>query len=106
MPSDRRARHEGEGKSPDTLPEHQIVGTADNTGDRTPTDWLTTGEAYQEAVRRGLTLEETTFRNIVGAWRRSKPRKIPKQLEWLGLQEDFDSCPNPKAKTNRWLKFQ
>lgn len=109
-PSLPRARDEVHAEnSQDT----SIVETADNKGDRLdrPTDrpsdgWLTTGEAYHVAQSRGLTLEETTFRNLIGKWRNSKPRQMPRQLEGLGIQEDFDSCPNARAKTNRWLRFE
>lgn len=68
--------------------------------------WLTTGEAYGEAKRRGLTSSAGTFRR----WLREaiETEQLPSALQSLDLQADWASRKqgNPKDNSLRWLRFQ
>ncbi len=68
--------------------------------------WLTTGEAYEEAKRRGLTQSLGTFRR----WLRdgSEKEQLPTALQSLGLEADWISRKQGNSKDNslRWLRFQ
>lgn len=62
--------------------------------------WLTTGEAYQEALKRGWEGSRNTFR------RRLEGGSIPGDLSELGLVGDYvERAKNPRDRTLRWLKF-
>jgi hypothetical protein len=64
--------------------------------------WLTTGEAHQEAQRRG-------YSKTLGTFRRSlRGGAIPAELERIGLEADWDirSQANPKDNSVKWLKFE
>jgi hypothetical protein len=64
--------------------------------------WMTTGEAYAEAQRRGYTKSIGTFRRSI------KGGTMPFELEQIGLMGDWGvkSQGNPKDNSVRWLKFQ
>ena len=68
--------------------------------------WLTTGEAYDEAKRRGLTQSLGTFRR----WLReaSEKEQLPTPLESLNLEANWiiRKKGNPKDNSLRWLRFQ
>ncbi len=67
--------------------------------------WLTTGEAYAEAKRRGLTQSLGTFRR----WLRdaSEQEQLPIALQSLDIEADWASRKqgNPRDNSLRWLRF-
>lgn len=69
-------------------------------------NWLTTGEAYDEAKRRGLTQSLGTFRR----WLRkaSEKEQLPTTLKSLNLEADWKTRKqgNPKDNSLHWLRFQ
>ncbi len=68
-------------------------------------NWLTTGEAYDEAKRRGLTQSLGTFRR----WLREANEKeeLPNTLKSLNLKANWTirKQGNPKDNSLRWLQF-
>jgi hypothetical protein len=62
---------------------------------------FTTGEAHQEAQRRGYTKSVGTFRRSL------RGGVIPAELERIGLEADWDTRnqANPKDNSVKWLKF-
>ena len=68
-------------------------------------NWLTTGEAYDEAKRRGLTQSLGTFRR----WLReaSEKQELPNTLSSLNLEANWTirNQGNPKNNSLRWLQF-
>jgi len=68
--------------------------------------WLTTGEAYDQAKRRGLKQSQGTFRR----WLRDAlaDQQLPPTLQSLGLEADWATriSSNPKDNGVRWLRFQ
>lgn len=62
---------------------------------------LTTGEAHQEAQRRGYTKSVGTFRRSL------RGGVIPVELEKIGLRADWDTRKqaNPKDNSVKWLNF-
>ena len=69
-------------------------------------NWLTTGEAYDEAKRRGLTQSLGTFRR----WLReaSEKEQLPTTLKSLNLEANWiiRKKGNPKDNSLRWLRFR
>lgn len=64
-------------------------------------EWLTTGEAYEEAQRQGYSKSIGTFRRSLSGG------EIPAELSQVGLQADFEARNqgNPKDNSIRWLKL-
>jgi hypothetical protein len=69
-------------------------------------EWLTTGEAYQIALSRGLEKSRGTFRRMLADL--LVTGIMPPELERLGLIAYLDvrKRANPKDNSVRWLRFE
>ena len=87
------------------LPKKEQPVETENKAVAVTEGWLTTGEAYAEAKRRGFTQSLGTFRR----WLReaNETEQLPKALHSLDLQADWASRKqgNPKDNSLRWLRF-
>lgn len=68
---------------------------------KSPEGWLTTGEAFNEAKRRGYSKAKVSF------GRGFRSGSVPEDLERLGLVANWKvrQQANPKDNSVRWLRF-
>jgi len=69
-------------------------------------EWLTTGEAYQNAASQGFVKSKGTFRRLLND--ALATGRMPSELKRLGLVANFDVRQKANAKDNsvRWLRFE